>query len=237
MSGELTLVMGASSDIGGALIGRLLADDAARVIAHHHASGDRIVAHERVHRVAADCGSASAVEQMAADVVERIGVPDHLVYLPGVKLRYERFTRFDMAHFDRDLDIQVRSAIVLCRRLLPAMAKKPHGRIVFVLSSVTRSAPPKFMSMYAVVKYAQLGLMRALAAEYATTPVTVNAVSPSMVETRFLDDIPELTREMAAKAAPRGRLVTPDEVAAAIQFLLSPDGASLNGVELPVGVA
>jgi 3-oxoacyl-[acyl-carrier protein] reductase len=234
MSGELILVAGASSDLGVALIERLLATTDARVLAHHHAGAGRIVESPRVQPVAADFSSIASVEQMAATLLEQHGVPDGVVYLPGAKLRYERFPKFDMAHFDRDFDIQVRAAVALFRRLLPPMAKKPRAKIVFLLSSVTRGAPPKFMSMYTVVKHAQLGLMRALASEYAATGVTVNAVSPSMIETRFLDEIPGIAKEMAAAAAARGRLATPADVVGAIQFLLSPDSDFVTGIELPV---
>src|SRR4051812_30931561 len=168
--GELTLVCGASSDIGVALIERLLAaDGAARVLAHHHAGRERLTERlaafgERVVPVAADFGDGAAVEALAARILEEHGAPDGLVYLPGLKLRYERFGKFDLAHFDRDFAVQVRSAIVLGKKLLPAMAKKPRAKVVFALSSVTVGVPPKFLSMYTTVKHAQLGLMRALAA-------------------------------------------------------------------------
>ena len=237
---ELVFVAGGSSDIGLALIGRLL--DAApetKVLAHHHSTAAPLAAlqaryGERLQTIAADFASPEAVTLMAGQVIERFGLPTQVVYLPGLKLRYERFAKFDLAHFDADMTVQLRSAVALLKTLAPKMARLERARLVFVLSSVTRGAAPKFMSMYSVVKFAQLGLMRALAAEYAATPLTVNAVSPSMVATRFLDDLPEVAKEMAAAAAPGGRLATPDEVASAIEFLLSPAADSMNGVELPV---
>jgi 3-oxoacyl-[acyl-carrier protein] reductase len=90
------------------------------------------------------------------------------------------------------------------------------------------------MSGYSVAKHAQLGLMRALASEYSSTPLRVNAVTPSMTETRYLDEIPQLAREMAAAANPLGRNAQPDEVAAAIEFLLSQNSEFITGIELPV---
>lgn len=234
MSPELVLVAGGSSDIGAALIRRLLSGTDARIVAHHHASADRIPSDGRVRAVEADFASIDEVTAMADRVVAEHGVPDQVVYLAGLKLRYERFAKFDLDHFDRDLDVSVRAAVVLLRRLLPQMAKKERAKVVFVLSSVTRGTPPKFMSMYGIVKQAQLGLMRALASEYAATGVTVNAVSPAMVETRFLDEIPAVAKEMTAAAAPRGRIARPDDVAGAILFLLSRDSDFVTGIELPV---
>ena len=234
MPPEMTLIVGASSDIGVALTRRLLATTEVRILAHHHQGADRIPQHDRVELIAADFSSPPSVDEMAGRILDGGALPDQIVYLPGLKMRYERFSKFSLEHFDRDLDIQVRSAIALLKRLLPPMAKKPRAKVVFVLSSVTRGVPPKFTSMYTVVKQAQLGLMRALASEYAATGLTVNAVSPGMVATRFLDDLPGLAKEMSASGAPRGRLATPEEVVGPIQFLLSPDSDFLTGAELAV---
>jgi len=240
MSREVVVIAGASSDIGIALIRRLLTTGDALIVAHSHAGGERFEElkaqdpNGRINAVSADFGSIESVDRLAEEIVQRFGPPSHLVYLPGLKLRYERFTKFDLEHFDRDLTIQVRAATALLKPLLPRMAKLPRAKIVFVLSSVTRGAPPKFMSMYAVVKQAQLGLMRALASEYAATGLTINAVSPAMVETRFLDEIPGIAKEMSAAATPRGRLATPEDVVGAILFLLSRDSDFITGIELPV---
>jgi 3-oxoacyl-[acyl-carrier protein] reductase len=237
---ELIFVAGGSSDIGAALIERLLdASPDARIVAHHHATEAPLLrlrerAGNRLQTIAADFSSTDAVARMSDQLIARFGLPTQLVYLPGLKLRYERFAKFDLAHFDRDMTVQLRSAVALLRKLAPKMSKLARARIVFVLSSVTHGIPPKFMSMYSIVKYAQLGLMRSLASEYGSTGLTVNAVCPSMVQTRFLDDIPDVARQMAAAAAPAGRLATPQEVAAAIEFLLSPAADSMSGVQLPV---
>jgi 3-oxoacyl-[acyl-carrier protein] reductase len=237
---ELVFVAGGSSDIGVALIERLLeASSDVRVVAHHHATEAPLTRlrgrfGDRLQTIGADFSSTDAVAHMAEQLVARFGLPTQLVYLPGLKLRYERFSKFDLAHFDRDMTVQLRSAVVLLKQLAPKMSKLARARIVFVLSSVTRGIPPKFMSMYSIVKHAQLGLMRSLASEYEASGLTVNAVCPSMVQTRFLDDIPDVARQMAAAAAPSGRLATPQEVAGAIELLLSSAAGGSSAAEVPV---
>lgn len=241
MSRDLMLITGASSDLGAALIRRLaLSPTPPLILAHHHSSTDRIEALrqelgvENIIPVQADFASADSVTAMARRIETDFGAPSHVVHLPGLKLVYERFPKFVWDHFERDLHVQVKSAGLLLQKFLPKMAKMPRAKIVFVLSSVTRGVPPKFLSMYTVVKYAQLGLMKALASEYAGTNVTVNAVSPSMVETRFLEKLPQVAVEMAASANPRGRNATPADVVGVIAFLLSEDSDYMTGVEVPV---
>jgi 3-oxoacyl-[acyl-carrier protein] reductase len=123
---------------------------------------------------------------------------------------------------------------VLLGRFLPRMAKLPSGRVVFLVSSVTRGIPPKYLSMYNVVKYCQLGLMRSLASEYGGRGLTINAVSSGMVETRFLDNVPDIARQYGAAASPKCRNATVDEVASAIAYLLSPEAAYIHGIDLLV---
>jgi 3-oxoacyl-[acyl-carrier protein] reductase len=237
---EALLIAGSSSDIGIALIRRMASrPDAPIILAHFHSGSDRLqelaaAPGSKLHLLPADFSSQTAVESLAETVLRDFGAPTGLVYLPGLPLRFERLHKVDLARLDRDMSVQLRAAIVLLQRLCPAMAKLPSARLVFVLSSVTRGVPPKHMSAYSIVKHAQLGLMRALASDYAATPLRVNAITPSMTETRYLDEIPELARQMAAAANPLGRNARPDEVAAAIEFLLSQDSGFITGIELPV---
>ena len=241
MSRELVLVTGASSDIGIALIRRLAAAPTApKILAHCHSSAarieelrDQLGVGDSLVPLTCDFRSESAIRELADSIVREFGCPNAVAHLPGLKLVYERFTKFDWGHFETDLGVQLRSAIILLRRFLPGMAKMPGSRVVFMLSSVTRGIPPKFLSMYNIVKYAQLGLMRSLASEYGGT-VNINGVSAGMVETRFLENVPEIVKEMSAAASPKGRNATPQDVAGAIEFLLSPAAGYIHGIELPV---
>jgi 3-oxoacyl-[acyl-carrier protein] reductase len=235
MSRGLALITGASSDIGLAVLNRIAGWPSPPVVlAHSNSSPDRIPAAPDRHILTADFTSPDAVKSLADQILADHGCPTHLVHVPGLKLVYERFTKFNWEHFETDLRVQVQSAVILLKRFLPQMAKMQNARVVFVSSSVTRGVPPKYLSMYTVVKQAQLGLMRTLAAEYAESGVCVNAVSPGMVETRFLENIPDTVKEMSAASIPRRRNATPDDVAGAIDFLLSPNSGYITGIELPV---
>src|SRR3979409_312364 len=111
MSGETALIVGASSDIGVALIERLPPD--VRVVAHCHSGGARLP--PSVSASACDLSSLDAATAWAAS----LDAPDYFVYLPGLKLRYERFSKFDFGHFNRDFTVQVSAAVVILKRLAP----------------------------------------------------------------------------------------------------------------------
>jgi len=240
MANEPLLITGASSDIGCALVRQLLSKpEAPLVLAHSYSSGEKLLAlqsefGDKLRLLQADFSDSVSVTSMADQIAGEYGTPAGIVHLPALRLSYERFTKFKWDRFETDLAIQVQSAVTLLQRFLPKMAKLPRARVIFVLSSVVHGVPPKFMSMYTTIKYTQLGLMRALAAEYAATPVRINAISPSMVETQFLQEIAEVAVQMSASANPQGRNATPSDLMGAFELLLSPASDYIHGIEIPI---
>jgi 3-oxoacyl-[acyl-carrier protein] reductase len=239
MSTDTVLVTGASADIGLALLARLEKRTALRIAAHCHRSADRL-AHlsdtlsDRCMILQADMEDAAQCSALADRLDMASWRPTHLVHLPAMPLVYERFAKFDWQRFQRDMEIQVGSLVRLLKRWLPSAGEPPGLRnVVVVSSSVTLGVPPKYVSMYAAAKYAQLGLLRVLAAEYAERGVMINAVSPSMVDTRFLANISTKAVEISAASNPMRRNATSDEVAGVIEWLMfaSP---YVNGANVPL---
>lgn len=239
MGDALTLVTGASSDVGLALVRRLAADGA-RVVAHHRDGAARLAEvaaafpSDRIVPLAADLREPTEVAALL-DAIAAIGDPTHVIHLPALPLRLERFTDVDWDRLDDDLHVQVRALGLILQRLLPRLVKAQlPGRVVVMLSAVVLDPPPRSMASYHVAKGALLGLVRALAADYAERRIAVNAVSPSTIDTRFLADVPSKFGEFAAAANPLKRNVTIAEVVAAIAFLLSPDAGFITGANLPI---
>jgi 3-oxoacyl-[acyl-carrier protein] reductase len=232
------LITGASSGIGRRLIAELRKERCC-IFAHYHAADPSVLLDApgpgKVVPLKADLSQKDSVERLISQVKEACGCPDALVHLPGGKLKYERFPEGQWDALSNELELQVGSAISICQAFLPLMVKKQvKGRVVFMLSSVTLGMPPKNLLTYCVSKYALLGLMRAMASEYAGTNVTINAVSPSMVETNFLSAVPAKLIEIAASKHPMGRNASPEDVIPALAFLLSEGSQYITGVNLPV---
>lgn len=242
MSTKTVVVCGASSDIGLALLERIFgACKEAHVVAHCHSGEQRLAPFAerfggRLHVAKADLADPEACSALVLGVNALGWRPSHFVHLSALPLVYERFDKFNWSRFYRDLQVQVGALARLLPEWLPnARRDGPLRDVVVVSSSVTVAVPPKYMSMYTTVKYAQLGLLKSLAAEYAERGVVVNAVSPSMVDTRFLDEVPAKARELAAAASPLGRNATADEVAEFVAVLLSSRRPLLNGANIVLG--
>lgn len=244
MNDNSILITGASSDIGGALVRRLAARSTQRQLICHYNTG-----RTRIEQLQQDLGA--SIVPIHGDLSSPSGTgafiealrssnlrPHSVVHLPASKLRYERFGKTDTSQFERDWQVQLGSLIAILRFCLAGQKRgddeSARRRVVIALSSVTLGVPPKYLSMYTVIKYAQLGLVRALAAEYGELGVSVNAVSPSMVETQLLSEVPRQIVEMSQSQNPMGRNATAGDVAAAIEFLLSEEAGFVNGANLPV---
>jgi 3-oxoacyl-[acyl-carrier protein] reductase len=240
MTNNLILVTGASSDIGLALIRRLLsAPEPPTILAHSYTGGSSIQElksefGDLVQPLQADFTKSTEVSAMADLITNQYGVPNRIVHMPALQVIHERFSKFPWDQFKRDMDVQVHSAMILLQRFLPKMAKMPGARVVFMLSFVTQGLPPKFMSYYTIVKYAELGVMRALAAEYASSCVRINGISPSTVETKFLRKVSDVAVQMAASASPLGRNATPQDLIGALEFLLSAGAEYMTGIDIPI---
>ena len=154
---------------------------------------------------------------------------------------------FAKAHpqvFQNMWNVHLMGAVHASQAVLPGMVERGFGRIVNVASTAGLKGYP-YVSAYCAAKHALVGLTRALAAETATRGVTVNAVCPSYSDTDLVRDSIDRAVEKTGRAradvlaeylheTPIGRLIRPEEVAAAVLYLCSPAAAAVTGTTLAV---
>ncbi len=234
---KVYLITGADSDIGKALIKKIAAPGDEFILrGYADMEGIRELCLNldiKAHIFQCDLTLPDGRE-MLTQQMENLPRPTHFVHLPALSVNNDRFKNFDEDRFLKDFNIQVMSRIKLGKAVLPAMAKKKFGRVVFMGTSYVLANPPKNTRAYVTAKSAIVGLAKSLAAEYAGKGVTVNAVSPSMMETKFLQDTSHLIVEAEARNNPMGRNATVDDVTPAFAFLLSDEAGFITGVNLPV---
>ncbi len=139
----------------------------------------------------------------------------------------------------RDADIEqlmrlnVIAPLVLSKYVVRAMMLERAGRIVNI-SSIVGSTGYRSLSAYAASKAALLGFTRSLAREVGSLGITVNAVAPGFISTEMTADLGEAQREQIARRSALKRLPLPQDVAAAVEFLMSEKAKNITGITLTV---
>ncbi len=182
--------------------------------------------------VACDVTSTGEVDAAFVQVEERLGRPEVVVANAGTN-RDGLVLKMSDEAFDDVLDTNLVGAFRVARRAARGMVRARSGRLVFV-SSVVGLTGSAGQVNYAASKAGLVGLARSLARELAPRGVTANVVAPGPVSTDMTDALPEARQAELAAAVPLGRFATPEEVAAAVTFLASPEAASITGAVLPV---
>lgn len=232
------LITGASSDMGCALISDI-AKEYDRIFAHYRtksAALSELVTRypDKILPFQADFDDRDSVTAMIMRMKDMQCIPDDIVHFAAYRTANSKFHKFNTDEFDMQLEISFHSIVQILQAFLPYMVKKKSGRIVFMLSSVTLGKPPKYQTPYVSAKYALLGLMKGLAAEYAEKNIMINAVSPEMTDTKFLAEIPHLIQEQNAANSPLGRNLDIKEVIGAVSFLLSEGASVITGQNIGV---
>ena len=227
---KVYLVVGASSDIGTALITSIAAKEpTSKFYCHYRTTLDLDL--PNVIPVQADLSDKSGVFRLIEQVPE---TPTHIVHLSAGIFQHIRLKDIKRETIENSLEIGLYSLLEIFKEFLPKMAKNKYGRVAVMLSKAISNLPPKFLTDYVVSKYAMLGLVKSAAVEYESKGVFINAVSPEMTQTKFLSAVDERIIENAANTSRLGRLLTPEEVAACIEYLLS-DTAVMSGENLSIG--
>ncbi|WP_159588331.1 SDR family NAD(P)-dependent oxidoreductase [Chelativorans xinjiangense] len=235
-AGKVALVTGAGSGIGAAIAERL-AHEGFRVAVNDLSAeasartADAIVANGGVAApFAADVSSEAAVEDMIEAASARFGGIDLLVNNAGHG-HQAAFLDISLAEFERMFAVHVRGTFLMIRAVLPAMLERGEGVIVNIASQLGQVGGVELVH-YAGAKGAIIAMTKSLAREVSTRGVRVNAIAPGPINTPLVEALSDDWKKAKAAALPLGRFGEPREVAGAVAFLASPDGALFVGQTL-----
>jgi 3-oxoacyl-[acyl-carrier protein] reductase len=244
---RVSIITGGGIGIGAAVARRLAGPDQCLML---HGQGADAAGLERLKEVAADCeragaraawccgdladaGAASALVRSARDA---FGSIDAIVHAAGFADR-RGFLQLPRAGLERSFAVMAAAFHELASAALPDLIRGPQGRVVAISSFVAhRFTPDSTYPASAAAKAALEALVRCLAIELASSGATANVVMPGYTrkEAGRLGALDPQAWQLAAKANPLRRLAEPDQVAATVAFLLSPEAGHVTGAVLPV---
>jgi len=237
LSGRVAVVTGASRGIGRAIATSLASGGATVMCAARGANAQDTVdaitaAGGAAELVSLDVTDAAGVDAGMKGVLERHGRIDILVNNAGIT-RDQLMLRMKREDWDAVLAANLTGAFVCAQAVLKPMIKARYGRIISI-TSVVGEAGNAGQVNYAASKAGLIGFTKALAQEVASRGITVNAVSPGLIETDMTRAISEGAHADWAGRIPLQRLGTAEEVAAAVRFLASDEAAYITGHVLAV---
>jgi len=238
LDNDVALVTGASRGIGQA-IALGLAAAGARVVGTSTTAGGAAAFGELLasrgyngRGAVLDVSDPASIEALVADLDAHEGLPTILVNNAAVT-RDTLLLRMKPEDWQAVLDTNLTSVFRLSKACLKRMMKERRGRIVNITSIVGVTGNAGQVN-YAAAKAGLLGFTKSLAKEVASRGITVNAVAPGFIDTDMTRALNDAQREALLGQIPSGRLGTPEDVAAAVVYLASPQASYVTGETLHV---
>lgn len=239
LHGRKALVTGGSRGIGRATVLALAEAGADVAISYRQNSqaAEEVcrIAREfgvRAHTYQADIVCEAETKRMADALLDDLGNIDILVNNAGIT-HDKTFLKMSRPIWDEVLGVNLTGTFNVTRAVLPGMVEAGWGRVIN-LASVVGQTGNFGQTNYAVTKGGLIAFTMTLAREVSRKGVTVNAVAPGFIETDMTKDIPPASLAAVKAMTPVGRLGRPEEVAAAILFLASPQASYITGQVIPV---
>jgi NAD(P)-dependent dehydrogenase (short-subunit alcohol dehydrogenase family) len=228
---KVVLITGATGALGEAT-SRVFAEAGARLALTARSGDDLEALAESLDRPAgqllvhpADATVPDAVAELVAQTVAQFGRVDVLLHIAGGYRGGKTIAETDLDDLTFMLSLNLTSAFLVCRAVLPHMTAQRWGRIVAV-GSKSAVAPRRRSGAYAASKAGLIALVETIADEVKGQGVTANVVLPSTIDT------PDNRRFMPK--ADFSKWVPPEQIASAIRYLCSDQAASINGARIPI---
>jgi NAD(P)-dependent dehydrogenase (short-subunit alcohol dehydrogenase family) len=227
LAGKIAIVTGGTGGLGRVVVRGFLDAEATVVVPHREKAGEDPVLRElqslspQIVAYAADLTVEAEVERFIDAVLRRAGRVDILVHAAGAYAGGERVEDTPTAVWERMMALNLRTAFLICRGVLPSMRKQGYGRII-TIGAMPAVRPSPRRAAYAVSKRGVITLTEVIAEEVKGTGITANVIAPGTILT-------DANREPAADTS---AWVTPQEITRLILHLCSDEARLINGTTI-----
>jgi NAD(P)-dependent dehydrogenase (short-subunit alcohol dehydrogenase family) len=250
LSGRHALVTGAGSGIGAAIAAALAqAGAAVSIVGRRRDVLDAVATGlPKAASIVADVTREEDCAAMIAAAHDAFGPVDIVIPNAGAA-KSKPFHKTDLRDWQQMIDVNLTGAFLTVKACMADVARErtsgnPGGRVVFIASTAGLKGYP-YVASYCAAKHGVVGLARALAAEFARKPVTVNAICPGYTDTSLVTSAvaeisaktgrsAEEARAELVRSNPQGRLIAPDEIAQTVLWLCSPAASSITGQTISI---
>ncbi len=238
------LITGGGSGVG-AVMARMLADAGVKVVVSGRRSDvlAEVAEHENITAIVADVTDETSVRDMFATMLDVVGPPDLVIANAGMAESVP-FGKMSVDLWKRTIDVNLTGTFLTFREGLAVMNKAKPGRLISIASTAGLKGYA-YVTAYCAAKHGVVGMVKGMAAELVSSPITINAVCPGFMETPMLAKSVEnivaktgmskdAARASLAKINPQNRFIQPEEVAETVMWLCSPNAASITGQAVSV---
>lgn len=232
------LITGASGEIGIAISRKFIKENVNLVLAYNRNREplEKLLSgypkRENVLLVGADFTRRAEIKRVSEKTCEAFGGADILINSCGLS-HVGFFDATSDSEWDDVMNVNLTSAYVLSREFAPGMIRNRYGRIINI-SSIWGSSGASMEVIYSASKAGLDGLTRALAKELGPSGITVNSVSPGVIDTKMNAHLNSAEMEELKEATPLSRLGKPEDVASLVHFLASDEASFITGQVITV---
>jgi len=239
LTGKTALVTGASGGIGSAIASALAARGSNLVLTgtrgqvlQEVAASLNLKSDQKVEVITANLSEAEAATQLIANTEAAIGPVDILVNNAGLT-RDGLLMRMKDEDWQTVMDVNLTAVMRLSKAVLRSMMKSRWGRIIQISSVVGYTGNPG-QTNYAASKAGMTGFTKSLAIEVASRGITANVIAPGFIQTAMTEVLTDEVKDELLKRVPIGSMGTPEDIAAAVVYLASPEAGYLTGATLHI---